>query len=242
MEKYVKQSMEYDMRIASGASERAKDLEIWKSYSKRGGVHDALQDFCKAVKHPSVNAFDYDEEEKTYIICITLYNTIWMRMDAEMGRLTQNLAAAERQKQEYIPATHTRTYTEVKKVPQSKKPHPESNANRILRFFKALDKGMMRFKAYALIHNAIAGLFPSKRKRYECTETVYEEKEVKLALYKSRYSPLLDIIRDIIADIGKSLPLIQGEDRQALEHYKHEAQRICSSIEEKVFSRQEWLL
>lgn len=248
MAEYVKQNRDYDIRIAAGAAMREKDRAIWRSYSKRGGIHDSLQDFCKAIKRPSANAFEYDEEENTYIICITLYNTIWMRMKAELEKLDQNLAAAE--KQDYVPATRTRTYTKVRKVPRSKKPQPTEHTNRILQFFKVLDKFMIRFRPYAAIHNAVASLFPSSRadadilvtEQYECTETVYEEGEVELARYKSVYSILLDIIRDITADIEKNLPLIQGEDGQELEHYKQEAQRICSSIEERIFSRQEWLL
>lgn len=248
MAEYVKQNREYDIRIAAGAAEREKDRAIWKSYSKRGGIHDALQDFCKAVNRPSANAFNYDEEENTYIICITLYNTIWMRMDAELAKLDQNLALAE--KQDYVPVTLTRTYTKVRKVPRNKKPQPTGHTNGILQFFKALDKFMIRFRPYAAIHNAVASLFPPSREKadilgteqYECTETVYGEGEVELAQYKSVYSILLDIIRDIIADIGKNLPLIQGEDRQELERYKQEAQRISSSIEEKILSKQEWIL
>lgn len=248
MAEYVKQSPEYDTRIAAGAAKREKDRAIWKFYSKRGGIHDAFQDFCRAVKRPSANAFDYDEEEKTYIICITLYNTIWMRMKAELEKLNQDLAAAE--KQDYAPVTRTKTYTKVRKVPRSKKTQPTGQINGILRFLKALDKFMIRFRPYAAVHNAVASLFPPSRakadilvtEQYECTETVYEEGEVELAQYKSVYSILLDIIRDIIADIEKNLPLIQGEDGQELEHYKQEAQRICNSIEEQIFSRQEWTL
>ncbi|MCI8900057.1 MAG: hypothetical protein HFH76_05405 [Lachnospiraceae bacterium] len=270
MAEYVKQSREYDMRIASGAAAREKDRAIWKSYSKRGGIHDALQDFCRAVRRPSANAFDYDEEDRTYIICITLYNTIWMQMDQEIAKLDQNLTAIEVQKQNYVPATRTRTYTKVRKTPGSKKPQPDRNTNGILRFFKALDQRMMhfkpyaalrramitldkvmvRFKPYAAVRSAIAGVFSSPgtdtaapvMERYECTETVYEEGEVELASYQGVHSRLLDILRDIAADIGKNLPLIQGEDQQALEQYQQEAQRICSSIEKKVFSRQEWVL
>ena len=261
MAEYVKQSREYDMRIASGAAAREKDRAIWKSYSKRGGIHDALQDFCKAVRRPSANAFDYDEEDRTYIICITLYNTIWMQMDHEIAKLDQNLAAIEAQKQNYVPATRTRTYIKVRKVPgsKSKNPQPNRNTSRILRFkpyavlrraIKTLDKVMVRFKPYAAIRSAIAGLLPSSvtdtavpvMERYECTETVYEEGEVELASYQGVHSRLLDILRDIAADMGKNLPLIQGEDQQALEQYQQEAQRICSSIEKKVFSRQEWVM
>ncbi len=109
---------------------------------------------------------------------------------------------------------------------------------------------MVRFKPYAAIRSAIAGLLPSSvtdtavpvMERYECTETVYEEGEVELASYQSVHSRLLDILQDIAADIGKHLPLIQGEDQQALRQYQQEAQRICSSIEQKVFSRQEWVM
>lgn len=271
MAQNVKQSRDWDERIASGAAGREKDRAIWKSYSKRGGIHDALQDFCKAVRQPSANAYDYDEEEKTYIICITLYNTIWMQMEHEMDRLAQNLAAAERQKQEYIPATRTRTYTKVRKVPPNKS-QPVRKRNVILRFLGALDKIMVRFKPYAAIRSAITGLFrafgldkdmvrfkpyaaitglfrasgtgaaASVTERYECTETVYEEGEVELASYQAVYVPLLDKIRDVAADIGKNLQLVQGEDQQALEHYRQEAQRICGSIEENIFSRQEWML
>lgn len=250
MAEYVKQSREYDTRIAAGAAEREKDQTIWKAYSKRGGIHDDLQDFCKAVKRPSANAFDYDEEEKTYMICITLYNTIWMRMDAELTKLDQSLAMVEKQRQDYVPDTRTRTYTEVREVPMSRKLQSEEHNNGIMQSLKALDKFMMRFKMYAVIRDVIARLFSSPRTEacvpvtecYECTEIVYEEGEVELASYRSVHSPLLDIIRDIIADIEKNLSLIQGEDIQALEHYKQEAQRICRSVEEKIFSRQEWLL
>lgn len=250
MAEYIKKSKENDMRIASGAAERERDRAIWKVYSKRGGVYDALQDFCKAVKKPSSNAFDYDEEEGTYIICITLYNTIWMQMNDDMTKLDKSLAEAEKQKQNYVPATHTRTYTKVRKVPKNQKPQPEKNANRILQCCKAFDKWMMRFKFYSAIHHVIASLFPSSvtdtdvpmTERYECTETLYEESELELLSYKSVHSQLLEIVRGILGDMEKGLPLIKGEDRQALEDYKREAQRICSRIEENVFSRQEWLL
>lgn len=250
MGEYVKQSREYDTKIAAGAAEREKDRAIWKSYSKRGGIHDALQDFCKAVRRPSANAFDYDEEEGTYIICITLYNTIWSRMDAELARLDRSLAAAEKQSQNYVPATRTRTFTRTRKVPKSSQPQAAGKTSGIVRCLKALDKWMMRFSFYAAMHRAIAGLFPRRKRaadvpvtqQYECRETVYEEGEVQLASYRSVHAGLLQVMRTIDADMGKSLPLIQGEDRPALERYKQEAKRICSDIEENVFSKQEWVL
>lgn len=73
-----------DKEFLNNLSERKKaqnrDLVIWKYYSKIGGVHDILKDFEQAVEKPSVNAFDYDEDENTYIIFITLNNTLLARL------------------------------------------------------------------------------------------------------------------------------------------------------------------
>ena len=111
MSKTIVRNDAYDRRIAVGASNREKDLVIWKAYSIRGGFYDTLLNFCHTVQKPSSNAFDYDEAEGTYTICITLYNTIWMRMDADMAKLRESLSVAGQIEKEYIPATHTQVRT-----------------------------------------------------------------------------------------------------------------------------------
>ena len=107
---------------------------------------------------------------------------------------------------------------------------------------------MMRFRPYAAIHNLIADLFLSgdvttvENDRYEETAIVYDESALDLLEYEMKYSQLLDVVSDVIEDMGRSLRPVRIKDEQQLENYKREAQRICGSIESNVFSKQEWRL
>ncbi len=246
MSKEIIRNDTYDARIAAGVSNREKDGVIWKAFSKRGGFHDVLQNFCQAVRKPSVNAFEYDEDEGTYVICILLYNTIWMQLNADMDKLHESLSMAEQIKRDYVPAVHKRVYIREREVPENIVPASEHSG--ILSYLRAFDNWMMRFKLYAAIHDLIAGLCPSgntttvRHDRYEETEVVYDESELALLGYDMKYPQLLAAVSDVVEDMGKSLRPVRKEDGQQLENYKREAQRICSSIESNVFSKQEWRL
>ena len=78
--------------------------------------------------------------------------------------------------------------------------------------------------------------------RYEETEIIYDESALELLEYEMKYAQLLAAVSDVIEDMGRSLRPVRIKDEQQLENYKREAQRICSSIESNVFSRQEWRL
>ena len=236
----------YDARIAAGASNREKDGAIWKAFSKRGGFHDALQNFCQAVRKPSVNAFEYDEDEETYMICIVLYNTIWMRLNDDMAKLRESLSIAEQLKRNYVPSIHKKVYIREREVPEHIVSASEQRG--ILSYLRAFDNWMMRFKLYAAIHNLIAELCSPgdsaamRHDRYEETEIIYDESALELLEYEMKYAQLLAAVSDVIEDMGRSLRPVRIKDEQQLENYKREAQRICSSIESNVFSRQEWRL
>lgn len=246
MSKEIIRNDTYDACIAAGASNREKDGAIWKAFSKRGGFHDALQNFCQAVRKPSVNAFEYDEDEETYMICIGLYNTIWMRLNDDMAKLRESLSTAEQLKRHYVPSTHKRVYIRERELPENIVQTSEQRG--ILSYLRALDNWMMRFRPYAAIHNLIADLFLSgdvttvENDRYEETAIVYDESELDLLEYEMKYSQLLVVVSDVIEDMGRSLRPVRIKDEQQLENYKREAQRICGSIESNVFSKQEWRL
>lgn len=53
-----------------------EDSIIWKYFSKIGGIYDTLKKLESAVEKPAINAFDFDEEENTYMIFITVTNSI----------------------------------------------------------------------------------------------------------------------------------------------------------------------
>lgn len=246
MSKEIIRNDTYDARIAAGASSREKDGAIWKAFSKRGGFHDVLQNFCQTVRKPSVNAFEYDEDEETYMICIGLYNTIWMRLNDDMAKLRESLLTAEQLKRHYVPSTHKRVYIRERELPENIVQTSEHRG--ILSYIKAFDNWMMRFRPYAAIHNLIADLFLSGdvttvgNDRFEETEIVYDESALELLEYEMKYAQLLAVISDVIEDMGRSLRPVRMKDEQQLENYKKEAQRICGSIESNVFSRQEWRL
>lgn len=69
-------------QIIEKETAQKKDRVIWKAYSKRGGISDTLTDIRKAVEHPSVNAFEFYEEDGMYTIFITLNNTYISRLRA----------------------------------------------------------------------------------------------------------------------------------------------------------------
>lgn len=52
------------------------DSIVWKHFSKTGGIYDTLKKLESAVEKPAINAFDFDEEENTYMIFITVTNSI----------------------------------------------------------------------------------------------------------------------------------------------------------------------
>lgn len=219
----IKRSDVQDLRIAEGAANLEKDKAIWKAYSKRGGFYDSLRDFCQAVKKPSANALDYDEQEGTYMLCITLYNTIWRRMKADMVKLQESLAQAERKKKDYVPATYERTCTKAGKT-------------------------SVKNTLYASLRHMIADLFLHKKKetaaeeQYECRETVYDRSALELAEYQMKHARLFGVLSSLIKEMGECLMPVRGENRQALEVYKAQSKGICQKIESDIFSQEKWFL
>lgn len=66
--------------IEKKEEQQRQDKIIWKTYSKRGGIYDKLEEIKQFIDHPSINAFDFDEEEGCYMVFITINNTLLGRV------------------------------------------------------------------------------------------------------------------------------------------------------------------
>lgn len=77
-----------------------EDRAIWKEYSKYGGISDTLMNIKKSVENPSVNAFEFDEDEGMYIIFITLNNTYISRLTALCSEMCNKCNQIEKNKME----------------------------------------------------------------------------------------------------------------------------------------------
>ncbi len=66
----------FDESILENEERIRIDSIVWEYYSKTGGIYDTLKKLESAVEKPAINAFDFDEEENTYIIFITVTNSI----------------------------------------------------------------------------------------------------------------------------------------------------------------------
>ena len=87
-------------KLSESEKNRRNDLIIWKHYSKTGGIYDMLTDLETAVKKPAVNAFDFDEDENTYIIFITVNNSILSHLKTLWGKMEKELGEDEEKKEE----------------------------------------------------------------------------------------------------------------------------------------------
>lgn len=231
-----------DQLIALGVANIEKDRVIWKMYSEQGGLYDLLNSFHLSVLKPTVNAMDYDEEENTYVICITLYNAIYLRMKRNLEKLHQELNKAEQSGRDYVPATRKRSITKEKSLNRQETLRFEG---KFIKCLKSIDHWLMRLRFYKKIRCAIVNDKASTRAvSVPFTETIeiYEEDELSKASYQMRYSELLQIIKKIVDEMGKQLTPLHEKNESFLSQYMGRASAVNEMIKTELFSHEEWVL
>ncbi len=242
-----------DRQIADGALKIEKDRIIWKAYSERGGVYDMLKSFNNSVFKPAINATDYDDDENTYMICITLYNSIVLRIGDILEKTDKNLAVAEQNGDNYVPLTKNIVKEKVAEVPQK-----APTENKFIKFIKTADCKLLRFKVYKIIRDFIIRNYKkirnwivkktdskketSKLSSNECAETleVYYESELEKISYQMRYSELLSTIKKILEEMEQLKPINEKNDN-LLSDYTAKATAIGKKIQSEIFSHEEWV-
>lgn len=248
---------ETDRQIATGALKIEKDRIIWKAYSERGGIFDMLKSFNNSVFKPAINATDYDDEENTYMICITLYNSTVLRIGDILEKADKNIDVAEQNGDSYVPLTQ-----KIVKEKTAETPRKAPTENKFIKFIKATDCKLTRFWLYKKIRDFIIQIFKKIRDLIvekinskkgasnispgERTETaeiyaeIYYESELNKISYQTRYSELFLTIKKIFAEMEQLKPINEKNDN-LLSDYMAKATEIGKMIQSEIFSHEEWV-
>lgn len=232
-----------DQQIALGVTNIEKDRAIWKAYSEQGGLYDLFKNFNVAVSKPAANANDYDEDENTYVICITLYNAIYLRMKRNLDKLYKNMSQAEQVGKEYIPVVRKVSIKKEETMITSDTHHFEGKLINILKY---IDRWLMRFRLYKKIRSAIIHeeKMSDSRTLVHSVETVicYEPEELNKASYQMRYSELFQTIEQLIDEIEKQLKPLHEKNDASLVEYLYRAEFINNMVETKLLCHKDWTL
>ena len=238
----LERNKETDLKIAVGVTNIEKDYAIWKAYSDQGGIYDMLESFNQSVLKPAVNAMEYDEDENTYIICITLYNSVFLRIRRILDKLGQNIVIAEQKGREYVPRTKKIPFTE-ENAPVI--PKRASADNKLIKCMQSIDRWLIRFKFYKKIRCLIVKEEETSKipaSQYTDTVEVYREGELKQASYQMRYTTLLQSLTKIAEEMDRQLKPINEKNEKLLSDYMNKAIEIRELIKSEILSHREWLL
>lgn len=242
-----------DRQIATGALKIEKDRIIWEAYSERGGIFDMLKSFNNSVFKPAINASDYDDEENTYMICITLYNSTVLRIGDILEKAGKKLDIAEQNGDSYVPLTQ-----KIVKEKTAETPRKTPTENKFIKFIKATDCKLTRFWLYKKIRDLIIQTYKKIRDLIvekinskkgasnissgERTETaeIYYESELNKISYQTRYSELFLTIKKIFAEMEQLKPINEKNDN-LLSDYMAKATEIGKMIQSEIFSHEEWV-